>query len=169
MEQINTQGVPDEKNAMERMNKTMEELRKYEKKNYRLNRFRALCSVLSLLLCICVAVYLYINGNHLMKKADEITTSVSDAGTHVKAVAEDLEKVEFEKLGQSMQEIADISKDTVQQANNAANGLDKIIESADTALENLNTLKIDALNKGIEKLTEVLENLKSFVDKLPFK
>ena len=168
MEQNNSQELHEEQNTIERMNQTMEELRKYEKKNYRLNRFRALCSALALLLCLGIAAYLYINGNTLMKKADEITTTVSDTGAHVKQVAEDLEKVEFEELGKSLQEIADISKDTVQQANNAAGGLNKIVETADAALENLSNLKIDALNEGITELNTVLGNIKTFFEKLPF-
>ena len=171
MEQNNQSGgqeIREKQNPIEPANKTLEEIRKYEKKNYRLNRFRAFCSAVCLLLCLGIAAYLFINGQTLMQKADEITTTVSEAGTHFNKVAEDLEKVEFEKLGKSMQEIADISKDTVQQANEAAGGLDKIVQTADTAIENLSGLKIDELNQGITELNEVVQNLKKIFEKFKF-
>ena len=160
---------------LEQIDRKLEELRKYEKKNYRVNRIRMLCSILILLLCITAGVYLYRNGKDIMQKADKIAGTVSTVGSHFdkvagdfEDVAEDLKKVEFEKLGKSLQEIADISQDTVETANKAVGGLDNIVGTTETVLNNLNGLKIDALNDGIRELNEVLEDVKKFFDKLPF-
>lgn len=161
-------GGKEYKEPTERMTKAIESLRAYEKRNFRINQIRLLCSVLALLICIGTAVFVFLSIQKITTKADQISEIVSEAGEHFNTVAEDLEKVEFEKLGKSLQEIADMSKDTVKQANDAAAGLDRIITGVENVMSSISGIKIDSLNDAIAELNKVLGNIKTFIDKLPF-
>lgn len=170
-----TENAVPTQNAIDQINKKVEELRTLEKKNYRINRVRMLCSILCLLLVTAMIVLLLMNVNVLMSKAQQITNTVSNAGKQFEQVAgdidvvvADLEQVDFAKLGNTLQEIADISKDTIEQVNDSAGDLDKIVQTAETVLDNLSSIKIDYLNKGIDDLNRVLESIKAFFSKMPF-
>lgn len=163
-----------EQDAVEQIGIKIDELHALEKKNYRINRIRMICSILSLIVLTAAAVVLLMNVKTVVTKADRITTTVSQAGTQfedvtndIDVVLKDLEKIEFSKLGKSLQEIADLTKSAVEQINDSAGDLDKIVKSAETVLDNLSSLKIDSLNNGITELNRVLEDIKLFFNALP--
>ena len=163
-----------EQSAIERLGAKIDELHAIEKKNYRINRIRMASSILCLLLLAVTAFGLFVNIGSVMLKAQKITDTVSNAGKKFEEVAgnadevvQDLNQIEFAKLGKTLQEIADLSKNAVEQVNESAGDLEQIVQSADTVLKNFSELKIDSLNSGIEELNRVLGDIKAFFDSLP--
>lgn len=158
-ETTETESVPNE--AAE-FRKTIEELRAYEKKNLRINRFRLLCSAAAMVLLAVVLILLLVNVRSITKQIEDVSKVVIETGTNVNTVAEDLSKVDFETLGKSMQNIADVGEDTLKQVSKAAGGLDTMMENAGKVMDHLNSIDFDDLNNGIKSLNEVLEPLSKF-------
>ncbi len=158
-ETTEAESVPNE--AAE-FRKTIEELRAYEKKNLRINRFRLLCSAAAMVLLAVVLILLLVNVRSITKQIEDVSKVVIETGTNVNTVAEDLSKVDFETLGKSMQNIADVGEDTLKQVSKAAGGLDTMMENAGKVMDHLNSIDFDDLNNGIKSLNEVLEPLSKF-------
>lgn len=181
MEQISPDGSAKERNgsgsgqyAIERLGEKVDELRALEKKNYRINRIRMLCSILCLVLLTAAVAVLLVNIGRVMQEAQQITETVSNAGKKFEQVADnigevvtDLNQVEFAELGKTLKEIADLSKNTVEKVNHSAENLEQVVETADTVLKNFSQVKIDSLNSGIEELNRVLNDIRIFFDNLP--
>ena len=160
--EINAVPAPAEQEPVEQLKQTIEELRKYEKKNLRINRIRMLCSAAALLLLVIAFVLLSVNLGKIMKEIDEVSGVVLETGNNINTVAEDLTKVDFEKLGKSIQGIADIGEDTLKQINQSAGELETMISAAETAMDHINSVNFDDLNSGIQRLNDVLEPLSKF-------
>lgn len=148
--------------SVDQLKQTIDELRKYEKKNLFINRIRMICSAACLLLLIIAIVLISINVGKIMKQVDAVSEVLLKTGETINTVAEDLSKVDFEKLGKSIQNITDIGEDTLKQINQSASELDTLISSAEAAMNHLNSINFDDLNNGIQKLNEVLEPLAKF-------
>ena len=145
-----------------RLCQTIEELRTYEKKNYRINRIRMIISAACLLLLAVALVFLSFSIGKISKKVDEVSEVAVEAGKNINAVAEDLKNVDFEKLGQSIQNIADIGEDTLKQVNASAGKLDSLIDGAEIAMDHINSVNYEDLNNGIRELNDVLEPVAKF-------
>ncbi len=148
--------------SVDQLKQTIDELRKYEKKNLFINRIRMICSAACLLLLIIAIVLISINVGKIMKQVDAVSEVLLKTGETINTVAEDLSKVDFEKLGKSIQNITDIGEDTLKQINQSASELDTLISSAEAAMNHLNSINFGDLNNGIQKLNEVLEPLAKF-------
>ena len=148
--------------SLERFNKAVEELRDYEKKNLRINRFRLTCSVLAVLLCVALIAIVAINLRGIVKKVGETADVLTETGEQLSAVAKDLNKVDFEKLGTSLQGLADMGADTLAQVYDATGGLDTLVQDADTAMQHINSVDFEKLNDGIQHLNDVLEPIANF-------
>ena len=148
--------------SADRLLQTMDELRAYEKKNLRINRIRMVCSAACLILLIIAFVFVSINVKNVLKKVDEVSKVAIETGNNINLVAKDLEKVDFEKLGKSLQGIADVSEDTLKQVNQAAGGLEDLLKGAETAMNHINSINFDDLNNGIQRLNDVLAPVAKF-------
>lgn len=155
-----------EQGTGDRLKQTIEELRSFEKKNLRINRIRMICSIASLSLLIIALILLSVNIGKVAKVIDEVSTIATETGNNINIVAQDLGKVDFEKLGKSIQGIADIGEDTLKQVNHAAGQLDNLIKGAETAMEHINSVNFEDLNNGIQRLNDVLEPLANFFNLL---
>ena len=148
--------------SVDQLKQTIDELRKYEKKNLFINRIRMICSAACLLLLIIAIVLISINVGKIMKQVDAVSETLLKTGETINTVAEDLSKVDFEKLGKSIQNITDIGEEPLTQITTSASELDTLHSSAEEAMNPLQSIHFADLNNGIQKLNEVLEPLAKF-------
>ena len=141
---------------------TVEELRTLEKKNLRINRLKLLFLLATLIVCIVAALFVYANIASTVRRIDEMSESLTEAGKNINAVAKDLEKFDFDKLSASLQSIVDTSESTVGEVYQAAQGLSVLLEDADVAMNHINAVDIEKLNDGIRQLNDILEPIASF-------
>ena len=146
------QAVPNET-----LLKTIEELRTYEKKNLRINRVKLCCAVAAACLLVIVAIVLSVYIGRITKNIDELSAVMEEAGENINIVAEDLQKIDFEKLGSSIQLFADTGTETIGQIQEATKGLDSIMTDAGIAIKNISSINIAQLNESIQELHDVLQ------------
>ncbi len=142
--------------------KTIEELRTLEQKNLRINRIKLICALTAVVLCILIAIILSVNVGRITRNINDLTAAVEETGTNINLVAEDLQKIDFELLGNSVQAFADSGTETIQQIKDATAGLDTILGEAQTALKNISGINIKQLNESIQELHDVLQPLANF-------
>ena len=141
---------------------TLKELLQYEKKNLRINRIKLVCAAACVVTCIVVALILGINVGKIAKQVEEVSAVLSETGENIDKVALDLEEVDFEALGKSVQAFAEVGTETIEQIKASTEGLDEIMAQVKIAVENLSDINIDELNTGIKTLNDVLEPLARF-------
>ncbi len=151
------QAVPEET-----LVKTIEELRTYEKKNLRINRIKLCCSAVAAILCIIIAIVLSVYIGRITKNIDDLSAVMTEAGENITIVAEDLQKIDFEKLGGSVQMFAVTGTETINQVKEATKGLDVILDNANDAITNISNINIAQLNQSIQELHDVLKPLADF-------
>lgn len=142
--------------------RTIEELRTFEKKNLRINRIKLCCSAVAAILCVIIAIVLSVYIGRITKNIDELSAVMTEAGENINIVAEDLQKIGFEKLGNSVQMFADVGTETLNQIKDATSGLDSILDNANDAIRNISSINIDQLNQSIQELHDVLQPLANF-------
>lgn len=146
----------------EPMQKTIEELRTFEKKNLLINRIKLGITAFLAVLCIVIAVVLIKNVSRISKNIDDLSAVVTEAGENINEVATDLQKIDFVALGDSAKTFADVGTETTQQIKDATSGLDTILSDAEQALQSISSINIDQLNADIKALHDVLEPLSNF-------
>lgn len=155
MENMQT-GTPGE------LEKTLSELRDYEKKNLRINRIKLICAAAALAVCVVIAAVLIGNVKKITNEVENTAAVMNKAGESINDVAESLSEIDFEALSTSVQTFTGIGTETIEQIKTSTEGLDTLIEDAHTAIGNLSSVNIDDLNSGIKRLNEVLEPLANF-------
>lgn len=148
--------------SLERYTKAIEELRDFEKKNLRVNRFRLFCSLIAIALCAALLILVVRNMRGVVAKVSDTADVLTETGEKLSEVADNLNKVDYETLGKSMQAVADVGEETLGQIYTATSGLDALLTNAGTAVENLNNIDIQKLNDGIQRLNDILEPLAKF-------
>ena len=146
----------------EQLKSALDELRAFEKKNLLINRVRMIFSAACLVILIIGLILIAVNVGSVVREVETVSKVVLETGNNVNAVAQDLSKIDFEKLGISLQSIADISEDTLKQVNGAAGGLDRLVQDADEAMQHINSVNFEDLNNGIQRLNDVLEPVANF-------
>ena len=141
---------------------SIRELLDNEKKNLMINRIRLVLVSACLAVCIMVAAITLGKFSALMQKADTAADVLTEAGNNINTLANDLEKVDFEKLGKSLNSIVDISGETIGEIHQAAGGLDQLVKDADEAMQHINSINFEDLNNGIQRLNDVLEPVANF-------
>lgn len=134
----------------------------YEKKNLRINRIRLIISVVSFVICIILALFVFRSVGSIAKKADTALDALTDAGNNINALSEEIEKMDLEKLGKSLGNIVDVSEETIGEIHNAVGGLDQLVKDADDAMQHINSINFEDLNNGIQRLNDVLEPVANF-------
>lgn len=142
--------------------KSIEELKTYEKKNLRINRIKLICAFIAAALCVVIAIVLIGSAGRITENIDSISATMTEAGNNINLVAEDLQKIDFELLGNSVQSFADTGTETISQIKEATTGLDTILDEAEGAIQNISSINIDQLNQSIKELHDVLEPLANF-------
>ena len=137
-------------------------LHSYEKKNLRINRIRLIISVVSLVICIILAIFVFRNVGSITKKADTALDALTDAGNNINELSEEIEKMDLEKIGKSLGNIVDVSEETIGEIHQAVGGLDQLVKDADDAMQHINSVDFENLNKGIQTLNDVLEPVANF-------
>ena len=146
----------------ESLEQTIRELRDFEKRNLRINRIKLICAAAAVVVCMIIALVLVINVGKITREVESASKVMTEAGESINEVAKNLNEIDFEALGTSVQTFTDIGTDTVEQIKTSTQGLDTLLIEAHTALENLSSVNIEELNSGIEKLNAVLEPLARF-------
>ena len=141
---------------------TLGELRDYEKKNLKMNRIKMICVIAIAVIALFTALLLLINVGSVVGKIETLSQSVTETSESINAVAKDLNKVDLQKLGASLQTIADDGEDTILAIGKVAGNMDSLMKSAEDALAKINSIDIQELNDGIKTLGEVLEPLAKF-------
>lgn len=141
---------------------TLKTLHRYEKKNLRINRIRLIISVISLVICFILAIFVFQNVGAFTKKADTALDALTDAGNNINALSEEIEQMNLEKLGKSLGNIVDVSEETIGEIHNAVGGLDQLVKDADDAMQHINSINFEDLNNGIQRLNDVLEPVANF-------
>lgn len=146
----------------EKLMQMFEELRTYEKKNLRINRIRMLCSGLGLLILIVALIIVLIYAGTVVSKVNDVSKIAIETVNNINTIAEQITKVDLEKLGKSLQSIADIGEVTLRQVSAATEGLDELVKDADEAMQHINSVNFQDLNNGIQELNDVLEPIAKF-------
>ena len=141
---------------------TIRELRGYEKKNLRINRIRMIISTVSLVICIVLAISVFRSVDSIAEKTDTTLDALTEAGNNISALAEEIEKMDIEKLGKSLGNIVDVSEETIGEIHQAVGGLDQLVKDADDAMQHINSINFEDLNNGIQTLNDVLEPVANF-------
>ncbi len=146
----------------EKLMQMFEELRTYEKKNLRINRIRMLCSGLGLLILIVALIIGLSYVGTVVSKVNDVSKIAIVTVNNINTIAEQITKVDLEKLGKSLQSIADMGEVTLRQVSTATEGLDELVKDADEAMQHINSVNFQDLNNGIKELNDVLEPIAKF-------
>ena len=142
--------------------KTIEELRTYEKKNLRINRVKLTLTAIAAVLIVLIAVLLSTYVGKITHDINDLSATMTEAGNNINVVAEDLQKIDFELLGSSVQAFAQTGTETIDQIKESTQGLDQVLSDAQTAMQNLSSIDIRKLNESIQELHDVLEPVANF-------
>ena len=156
---LNTVSVPDNNEQLKQM---FEEMRTYEKKNLRINRIRMVCTIAGLTLLIVVLIALLVNVGTVVRKVNAVSEVAIKTVNNINAIAEQVTKVDLEKLGNSIQNVAELGEETLQQVKDATEGLDVLVKDADEAMQHINSVNFEDLNNGIQGLNDVLAPIANF-------
>lgn len=156
---LNTVSVPDNNEQLKQM---FEEMRTYEKKNLRINRIRMVCTIAGLTLLIVVLIALLVNVGTVVRKVNAVSEVAIKTVNNINAIAEQVTKVDLEKLGNSIQNVAELGEETLQQVKDATEGLDVLVKDADEAMQHINSVNFEDLNNGIQELNDVLAPIANF-------
>ncbi len=138
------------------------DLKSLERKNLRINRIKAVFSMAALLIILITVMVASSKAGVLIKKIDMATEVLTEAGNNINRVSEDVEKLEFERLGKTLNSIADTGEETINEIHDAVGGLDTLVKDADEAMMHINSVDFKSLNDGIQRLNEVLEPIANF-------
>lgn len=158
---METAPIPQDQTNTELI-ETLRTLHTYEKKNLRINRIRLIISVISLMICIILAIFVFRNVGAFTKKADIALDSLTNAGNNINALSGRIEKLDIEKLAKSLGNIVEVSEETIDEIHNAVGGLDQLVKDADDAMQHINSVNFEDLNNGIQRLNDVLEPIANF-------
>lgn len=158
---METAPIPQDQTNTELI-ETLRTLHRYEKKNLRINRIRLIISVISLMICIILAIFVFRNVGAFTKKADIALDSLTNAGSNINALSGRIEKLDIEKLAKSLGNIVEVSEETIDEIHNAVGGLDQLVKDADDAMQHINSINFEDLNNGIQRLNDVLEPIANF-------
>lgn len=156
---LNTVSVPDNNEQLKQM---FEEMRTYEKKNLRINRIRMVCTIAGLTLLIVALIALLVNVGTVVRKVNAVSEVAIKTVNNINAIAEQVTKVDLEKLGNSIQNVAKLGEETLQQVKDATEGLDVLVKDADEAMQHINSVNFEDLNNGIQGLNDVLAPIANF-------
>lgn len=140
----------------------IKELHRCEKKNLLINRIKLAIASACLLICVVLAVFVFRKSEALIKKTDTAMEVLTEAGNKINTLTDDLEKMDFDKLGKSLGNIVDVSEETIEEIHQAIGGLDQLVKDADDAMQHINSINFEDLNNGIQKLNDILEPVANF-------
>ena len=149
-------------NPNESLQNSIEELKQLERKNLRLNRIKLICLALTTAACVLICVMLLVNIGKITKNIDDLSAVMTEAGSNINTVAQDLQKLDFEALGDSVETFATTGAETVDQIKSSTQGLETLIEQISNAMKNLQSINIEQLNDSIQEMHDVLEPLSKF-------
>lgn len=149
-------------NPNESLQNSIEELKQLERKNLRLNRIKLICLALTTAACVLICVMLLVNIGSITKNIDDLSAVMTEAGSNINTVAQDLQKLDFKALGESVETFATTGAETVDQIKSSTQGLETLIEQISNAMKNLQSINIEQLNDSIQEMHDVLEPLSKF-------
>lgn len=149
-------------NPNESLQNSIEELKQLERKNLRLNRIKLICLALTTAACVLICVMLLVNIGKITKNIDDLSAVMTEAGSNINTVAQDLQKLDFRALGESVETFATTGAETVDQIRSSTQGLETLIEQISNAMKNLQSINIEQLNDSIQEMHDVLEPLSKF-------
>lgn len=149
-------------NTNESLQNSIEELKQLERKNLRLNRIKLICLALTTAACVLICVMLLVNIGKITKNIDDLSAVMTEAGSNINTVAQDLQKLDFEVLGESVETFATTGAETIDQIKSSTQGLETLIEQISNAMKNLQSINIEQLNDSIREMHDVLEPLSKF-------
>ena len=138
------------------------ELRDSEKKILQISRIRLATALLCLVVCVIVSIVVFGKFDAFMKKADTALDALTKAGNNINALSEKIEKINLEKIVKSLDNIVEVSGETIGEIHQAAGGLDQLIKDADNAMQHINSINYEELNNGIQRLNDILEPVANF-------
>lgn len=149
-------------NPNESLQNSIEELKQLERKNLRLNRIKLICLALTTAACVLICVMLLVNIGSITKNINDLSAVMTEAGSNINTVAQDLQKLDFKALGDSVKTFASTGAETVDQIKSSTQGLETLIEQISNAMKNLQSINIEQLNDSIQEMHDVLEPLSKF-------
>ena len=150
----------------DRSESLLEQILAAEKKQLKLARIRFGISAFGALLALALFVVLLVGYSYGKRQITAVSETLHETAKSIQTVTERLEVVDFEALEEAYASFAEVGTDAVRQIEEGLGGLQEVMTNADTALKGLNSVNIDALNKGIERLNEVLAPLANFFSKI---
>jgi soluble cytochrome b562 len=155
----NIVSIPDNNEQIKQM---FDELRTYEEKNLRINRIRMVCTIAGLTLLVVALIAVLINVGTVVRKVNAVSEAAIKTVNNINTIAEQVTKVDLEKLGKSIQNVAELGESTLQQVKDATKGLDLLVQDADEAMQHINSVNFEDLNNGIQRLNDVLAPMAKF-------
>lgn len=155
----NTVPVPENN---EQIKQLFDELRTYEKKNLRINRIRMACSIAGLTLLVVALIAVLINVGTVVRKVNAVSEIAIETVNNINTIAEQVTKIDLEKLGKSIQNVAELGEETLQHVKDATADLGALVKDADEAMQHINSVNFEDLNNGIQRLNDVLAPMAKF-------
>lgn len=146
----------------EQLKQMFEEMRGYEKKNLRINRIRMVCSLAGLTLLIVALIVILVNVGTIVHKVNTVSEAAIKTVNNINTIAEQVTKIDLEKLGNSIQNVARLGEETLAQVKDATKDLGTLVSDADNAMQHINSVNFEDLNNGIQRLNDVLAPVAKF-------
>lgn len=112
--------------------------------------------------CLSLALVLGIGFHHLNRSLDAVKQSVAETTENINAAVTEISEIDFAALEESLTSFSDNGSSAIAELQNGMTGLESVLSEAENAIANLNSIDIDALNDGIERLNSILKPISDF-------
>ncbi len=133
-----------------------------EKKQLRYARFRFILSIVGILLALAAVITLLIGMRYIKTQVEQVQKTLAATAENINDVVDDLNLIDFKALEETYATFGEAGTKTLQTLEDGIGNLKDVMDNAETALDKLNSVDIDLLNAGIEKLNRVLAPLAQF-------
>lgn len=150
----------------DRNTELLEQILSAEKKQLKLSRIRFGISMFGAVLALAAFLALLVGFSYVKRQVASVSQTLQDSAQSIQTITDRLKLVDFETLEETYKTFAEAGTKTILELEDGLGNLKDVMENAESALKGLNSVNIDSLNKGIERLNEVLAPLANFFSKI---
>lgn len=160
METVDLTSIPVAQ--LDKLQETLDELKRMETKNLRMNRIKMVCVLVVAIVFLVVGAFVLINVQRVVRETESVAETVKEATVNINSVAKELNEIDYAELGKKLQSIVGMAEESMKVVSSSAGNLDQLITDSKTTMERLKSLDIEGLNAGIKRMNDVLKPLAEF-------
>ncbi len=160
METVDLTSIPVAQ--LDKLQETLDELKRMETKNLRMNRIKMVCVLVVAIVFLVVGTFVLINVQRVVRETESVAETVKEATVNINSVAKELNEIDYAELGKKLQSIVGMAEESMKVVSSSAGNLDQLITDSKTTMERLKSLDIEGLNAGIKRMNDVLKPLAEF-------